>query len=73
MGVEMVIHLLVQIRGLRHSDFVLKIAGCRKIVDLSLPLALNLPSSYYRPCIARFPDLVTLKIYGEINEQRQGQ
>lgn len=120
MGVEMVTHLLVQIRGLRHlsiadcypikevtgsrrelglaisrhketllqlklreslsleagldveqwhSDFVLEIAGCRKLVDLSLPLALNLPSSYYRHWIARFPDLVTLTIYGEINDR----
>lgn len=119
-GVEMVTHLLVQIRGLRHlsiadcypvkevtrsrrelgiaisrhketllqlklreslsleagldveqwhSDFVLKIAGCRKLVDLSLPLALNLPSSYYRHWIARLPDLVTLTIYGEINDR----
>lgn len=119
MGVEMVAHLLVQIKGLRHlsiadyypikevtrsrrelalaismhketllqlklreslsleagldveqwhSDFVLKISGCQKLVDLSLPLALNLPSSNYRHWIARFPDLVTLTIYGEIDQ-----
>lgn len=118
MGVEMVTHLLVQIKGLRHlsiadcypikevtrnrrelalaismhketllqlklreslsleaglgveqwhSDFVLKIAGCQKLVDLSLPLAVNLPLSYHRHWIARFPDLVTLTIYDEID------
>lgn len=50
-----------------HSEFVLKIAGCQNLVGLSLPLALNLPPSYYRHWIARFPDLVTLTIYGEID------
>lgn len=54
-----------------HSDFVLKIAGCQKLADLSLPLALNhLPSSSYnrQQWIARFPDLVTLTIYCELND-----
>lgn len=56
-----------------HSDFVLKIAGCQKLVDLSLPLAFNLPSSYYLQWITKFPDLVTLTIYGEINDDLANQ
>lgn len=52
-----------------HSDFVGKIAGCQKLVDLSLPLAPNLPSPYYRTWIASFPDLLTLTVYGELDHR----
>lgn len=49
-----------------HSRVVETIAGCRKLVDLSLPLVPSQPLSYYRNLIASFPDLASLTIYGKV-------
>lgn len=45
------------------SHIVMAIKSCKKLVNLSLPLASNRSIYYYRDLIARFPDLETLTIY----------
>lgn len=47
--------------------FVKNIQLCSKLVNLSLPIVPNQPTSYYRELIASFPSLSTLTIFTRID------